>query len=336
MENTKREVWIDIIKIFAAFLIVIQHSISIEWTGRMPANDLQWKIVNLVFIVSRMGVPLFFMCSGFTMFRRKHSIREIFVHNLPNIIIPYISWMLVYGFVEAIGSSSVTTAVSSIVKAVIFGRYHTWFIATLIGLYLITPLIQEFVYDRKLLLYFIVLAFIFTVIVPYARLFGDDRFIHTINDFNMHFVLGYVIYYLAGYYVGTYICGKRMAVLSFSIFALTLCVCQILCVNRVTNIGPEIQNIYYEFSIIGMILSVSLFCGLMCLTNKNYREKTSLYLAKWAGLGMGIYLFHPLLLPIIENVHGLFRFAGALAIYAIALLINLVISVTPLKKLFLS
>lgn len=335
MENTKRIVWVDIIKIFAAFLIVMQHSISIEWIGRMPVNDMQWEVINLAFIVSRIGVPLFFMCSGYTMFRRKHSIREVFVRNLPGIIIPYISWMLVYGGIDAIGSSSVRIAIFSIVKTVIFGRYHTWFIATIIGLYLITPLLQEFIYDKKLLVYFLTLSFTFTVIAPYVRLIGDDRIVHTINDFNMNFVLGYVIYYLAGYFIGNLVFDKRIAILSFLCFSMTLCVCQVLCIKEVTDIGSQIQIFYSEFSIIGLILAVSLFVFLRCIANKDYSERAQLHIVKWAELGIGIYLLHPLLLPLISNLHGFNILAGTIAIYVSALLINLGISLTPLEKCFL-
>ena len=75
--NSKRLIYIDIIKIFSAFLIVMQHSIALEWAEHINPCDMKWQVINLVFIISRMGVPLFFMCSGATMFLRKHSIKEI-------------------------------------------------------------------------------------------------------------------------------------------------------------------------------------------------------------------------------------------------------------------
>lgn len=335
MEKDKRIVWIDVIKIVAAFLIVMQHSMAVEWAERMALNDLQWKIINLVFIVSRMGVPLFFMCSGVTMFRRKHSIKEIVSKSLPHILVPYAFWMCIYGCIDAVGASSLRVAVNAIIKSVVFGRYHTWFIATLIGLYLVTPLIQEFVYNRKLLAYFLALSVLFTVIFPYAGRIGDDRIVTTLNDFNMHFVVGYVIYYLIGFYISELEIGRKMTLLCGIVFTAACCICQGLCLYKVADLGQDIQNYYSAFSIIGIVLSGSFFIILMSISNKQYPEGMKKVVFGWAKLGIGIYLVHPLLLPLIANLHGNFRFVGGLLVYIIALIINLLISVTPLKKILL-
>ncbi len=336
MKDGKRIVWIDVIKILAAFLIVMQHSLAIEWTERMAMNDIQWKIINFVFVASRMGVPLFFMCSGVTMFRRKHSIKEIFSKSLPHILVPYAFWMLIYGIIDAADASSFRVAVNAVIKPIIFGRYHTWFIATLIGLYIITPLIQEFIYDRKLLGYFLTLSVLFTVLLPYANRIGDDRIVTTLNDFNMHFVVGYVIYFLIGYYISNLDLGRISTILCGIVFIVAYIVCQVLCVNNVAALGQDIQNYFSAFSIIGIVLSVSFFIIIMSIINKEYTEGTKKVILGWAKLGIGIYLVHPLLLPLIANIHGSYRFAGGLAVYIIALTINHIISVTPLKKILLS
>ncbi len=336
MEKAKRLVWIDIIKIVAAFLIVMQHSLAAEWTERMAVGDTQWKVINLVFIASRMGVPLFFMCSGVTMFRRKHSIKEILTVSLPHVLVPYAIWMLVYGVIDAISASSPRVAVNAIIKSVIFGRYHTWFIATLIGLYLITPLIQEFVYDRKLLGYFLILSGLFTVLLPYAEKLGDDRIVTVLDDFNMHFVVGYIIYYLAGYYISSLELDKRATIISLFVFVASYCICQIMCMQKVADIGQDIQYYYSAFSILGVILAVSFFIALMSLTDKQYGEGVNKVIPRWAKLGMGIYLVHPLFLPLIADFHGCYRIVGGIMVYVIALVINAVISVTPLRKVLLT
>ncbi len=336
MENADRLVWIDKIKIVAAFLIVMQHCLANEWTERMAINDVQWHIINLAFIISRMGVPLFFMCSGVTMFRRKHSIKEIFLVNLPNILVPYVFWMLIYGCIDAIGSSSLRVAINAVIKPVIFGKYHTWFIATLVGLYLVTPLLQEFVYKRHLLIYFLILSCVFTVFVPYASKLGDDRLVDTLSDFNMNLVAGYVMYYLIGYFIRNLRCYRRVFIISIALFITAYCTCHWLCVYTVDDLQHDIQNYYSAFSIIGIILAVSFFIMMMSSADKQYSEGVNNVIHEWAKLGIGIYFAHPLLIPLIENLHGVLRIVGGFAVYIIVVIIIFVISVTPLKRILLS
>ncbi|WP_027206793.1 acyltransferase [Butyrivibrio fibrisolvens] len=343
--NSKRLIYIDIIKVFSAFLIVMQHSLALEWAEHINPYDIQWKIINLVFIISRMGVPLFFMCSGATMFLRKHSIKEIYCSSIPRIIIPYIFWMLVYGGIEAVHSSSIPIAINSIIKAVIFGRYHTWFIAALLGLYFITPLIQEFIYDTNLLKYAIILSILFTVLLPYSRFIGDERLETVINDFKMHFVVGYILYYLLGYYLGNIIINAKHIYIYCITILTTLLASQLLCVKNAVMLGAEIQNIFSDFSIIGVLLSASIFLSIRCITDclksskKDITAKrhnsNHLSISHLASLGIGIYLAHPLFLPLIEPLHGLMRFWGILIIYSCSMTISFIISKTPLKKLFL-
>ncbi len=334
-DTTKRLSWIDIVKIFAAFLIVMQHSLANEWSERMIIHDAQWMIINIAFMISRMGVPLFFMCSGATMLRRKHGIKEIFRSCLPGIIIPYASWMVIYGCIDAIHSSSVIVGVNCVIKAVIFGKYHTWFIATLIGLYLATPLIQEFVYDQKLLVYSLILSSIFTVILPYSSLIHDNRLLSALDDFNMHFVLGYILFYLAGYFLSTIKSNRYILIVGISLFLIVFIMCQGLCVYRVDDIGSDIQNYFSVFSIMGVILSVSLFVIIMSFANREFSARMSAFIRGWEGLGIGIYLIHPIFLPLIKDFHGLLRFVGVIVVYACAVGICLVVRLTPLRRFLL-
>lgn len=334
MENSKRLVWIDIIKVIAAFLIVLQHSLAMEWVDGLAPGDTRWRIINLLFIIVKTGLPLFFMCSGATMLRRKHSIQEIFTSSIPRVIIPYVAWMVVYGIVDAIGASSPRVAVNAVIKSVIFGHYHTWFIATLLGLYLITPFIQVFVQEKNLVLYFLILSVIFTVLLPYTQLLGDDRLTTVISDFNMHFVVGYVIYYLAGYYIVNYAKAFKWY-LCAGVYVICLAITQLLSAVKVGTIGQEVQNYYSTFSIMGFVLTISLFMTIMSLTGDMQGEKLLKVTGIIGSIGIGIYLLHPMLLPVISGFHGYYRIPGALIIYVIAAGINLILRLTPLRKLFL-
>ena len=60
-----------------------------------------------------------------------------------------------------------------------------------------------------------------------------------------------------------------------------------------------------------------------------------LVISHLASLGIGIYLAHPLFLPLIESLHGGLRFWGVLIVYACSVTTSFIISKSPFKKFFL-
>lgn len=101
-DNAKKNfLWIDIIKVFSTFLIVMQHSISASYTT-FPVESPEWKIMNLIFMFSRMGVPIFFMCSGAGMLGRERSIKEVWCRNIFSLLKVYVGWMAVFGIKDVI------------------------------------------------------------------------------------------------------------------------------------------------------------------------------------------------------------------------------------------
>lgn len=316
MEQSKRIIWLDIVKVFATFLIVMQHSIANEWAKdvedavnfRIVAGS--WSTINLFFIIVRAGVPLFFLCSGYGMFQRRHGIKEIYTSSVRRILVPYFCWMLIFGCMEAVKSSTVKIGIGEIIKALVFGRYHTWFIATLLGLYIVTPFIQEFIYDRQLLKYFIIVSLAFTIIIPLFGLIGDDRLTHIFNDFNMNFVVGYVLYYILGYFIGGLENGRIQLIIAALMTVVALAICQIICIKDLMVKGPEVQNYYSAFSVLGFIIPVSLFYIFKCIFADMGKERVAGAVSGLAKLGMGIYLVHPLLLPLIKEMHGYRIFLG--------------------------
>lgn len=136
--------WIDGLKVFACFLVIMQHTLSSNWGAPFTnGEDISefWIAVNAVFTLAKAGVPLFFMCSGAVMLQKWRSIREIWSHSIPNLLVPYVTWMLVYGIRDVFslyesGNLTMRTGINAIAKAVLFGQYHTWFVAALIVLLL--------------------------------------------------------------------------------------------------------------------------------------------------------------------------------------------------------
>ncbi|MCM1048173.1 MAG: acyltransferase family protein [Clostridiales bacterium] len=311
----------------------MQHSISGMWVSLSP-ETIEWRIINLIFLISRCGVPVFFMCSGMGMLVKERSIESIFKKNIFGLIKIYVFWMLIYGVKDAISliynSYGIRIILNSLIKSIIFGQYHTWFIMTLFGLYLITPFLYEIVNKEKLMKYFIALSVLFTIIFPaICKLDGSGRLNTVFETFNMRFVVGYVMYYVLGYYIGhsfnfSYIMNRKKALTTTIILCLgsIFTAFMISCTVSVKS-GEPFQDVYGEFAPLGLVMNISILMLFQLLITAKKHGKL---IFKLGSCGVSIYLMHPLLLPIASFFSGISRIWGGIAVYIAALIISLILN----------
>ena len=331
MDIKKNLLWINIIKVFSAFLIVVQHSISASYT-MLPVESIEWKILNFVFMFSRMGVPIFFMCSGIGMLARERSIKEIWCRNIFSLIKIYIIWMALFGIRDVIliwaqsDNASVRVMVNAFLKCILFGKYHTWFIFTLLGLYAITPLLYLIVQKKIYLSYFLILSIIFTIILPILPVIpgeGVNRLLTVIDNINMHFVVGYSLYFLIGYYITAYM-SHNWEKYAGLVFALSASLAFVLSLLMSASTGLANQEAFDLFSPCGFLMNTSL----MILFKKYIGdERKSKFLNKTAMLqkyGVAIYLMHVIFVEMWTKNPGMIHLATAVCIWILSLIISII------------
>ncbi len=311
-------------------------------------NDYLTK--NYKFCVSHfpMRCTGFFMCSGMGMLAKKRSIESVFKKNIFGLLKIYIGWMLVFGVRDGISliqeGYGIRTVLNAFIKDIVFGQYHTWFIMTLIGLYLITPLLYEIVRNEKLMKYFLILSVLFTVIIPVVgKLDGSGRLNAAFATINMRFVVGYVMYYVMGYYLSCITWSgdrayaislkdhsllrivpsrKKAFIVTAALFAVSVLTAFIISCMASVRSGEAAQTVYGEFAPLGVIINISfLMLFRICITD----EKNKRWISLLGSCGTGIYLMHPLLLPIAARFSGVSRLLGGMIVYLIALIICLMI-----------
>lgn len=92
------------------------------------------------------------------------------------------------------------------------GHYHMWFILMISGLYICIPLIKPIISSEERLKYYLTLAIVFSFIIPEIVTIvndfapelvikGVENVNHDVSNMNMHIVLGYVSYFVLGYYL---------------------------------------------------------------------------------------------------------------------------------------
>ncbi len=145
---------------------------------------------------------------------------------------------------------------------------------TLIGLYLITPLLYEIVRNEKLMKYFLILSVLFMVIIPVVgKLDGSGRLNATFETINMRFVVGYVMYYVMGYYLSCITWSghrayaislkdrpllrivpsrKKAFIVTATLFAVSVLTAFIISCMASVRSGEALQTVYGEFAPMGL------------------------------------------------------------------------------------
>lgn len=334
----KKITWIEYAKLTATMLVVMQHSISQEWV-RLAADShlMEWRVLNFVFMLDTISLPIFFMSSGIVMLGRDRSLNEI-THSIWKIVKTYVTWMLVYGAVDAISLFSENlatpkTVINAFLKNIIFGRYHTWFLLTLIALYAVTPFLRPFIEDRKKRRYFLLLSVLFTVLLPQIGSYSE-RLNGTIQQFHMMVVVGYVMYFVLGYELQQVSMNWKKTILAAGVFVLSAGAGYLLSLKAAANVGTECQTVYAEFTLIGLMMNASAFALLKGCFEWAGEWKMTKWVIYLQGFGMGIYLLHPLINTWLGSFEGLRVLGKAVLVWMISF--GIVWIIEGIKKMILS
>ncbi len=154
--------YIDVLKVTAAFLIVMLHVSALYVDMKAaPAGELHY-FIN---IFSRIGLPLFIMVSGALLLRSQY--RFSFKKKFFYIAKIYAFWSAFYVLFEqaslwATGAPFLTPA--EMVVHWIRGPYHFWYLTMLLGIYIFMPVLSR-LKDFQTLNYLVVLSFVILYIV---------------------------------------------------------------------------------------------------------------------------------------------------------------------------
>ncbi len=278
--------WVDFVRFLASFLVVLAH---IEAWGAGP----DWA-QKFFYAISRNGVPLFFLTSGYLLLSKQEDLRTFFRKRAARIIIPFLVWSIIYDVQNsgAFAETGVTLeAVLKMFLRILRGPRagHLWFFYSLIGLYLITPILRVFISKARKseFLYYIALWFL-----AMPLLFVVEEFTPFKNGFEIYYTGGYVGYFLLGYYLGRLETKPPLTWAAAGLF-----ITGIIFTFAVFYFDLPPQNNELVFRSYPSLNIVLMSLGAFVLI-KAAGEKIS---ARWVGISsnasrasFGIYLIHPI------------------------------------------
>lgn len=307
--NNRRVLYFDYLRILATFAVVVIHVVSTSW-DHADTRTLEWNVYNLYDGASRWAVPVFIMISGALFLGRQQSINRLFKAYIRKMCIVFAFWSTLYALWGYYITCSITTA-EIFVRELIVGRYHLWFLPTIIGLYLIVPFLDKIVEDKKNTFYFLILAFLFSFLIPQCiRILGfiDEELSQAFSGLqasaNIHFMIGYSGYYVLGYALNiTKLSEKQIKVIYIA------GICGLVFTIAATAVASILMHtpitVYGHFTINTLCVAAAVFTFAKEHFNDYTsvsREKRLAYLSKSC---FGVYLIHLFVLDILSEFIGL-------------------------------
>lgn len=303
-----RKIYLDILRAIACCMVVGVH-VSAQQITKLGTSSISFKFMNATDCLCIIGVPLFVMISGALMLNPEHnkSLKKLYGHHIIRLLIAYFAWLLFYNIEIYIQNGhwfSYETFKKEVIIETLMGKgmYHMWFMPMILGLYILTPLLQGIVYTRKNCEYFLILYFIFNLFyntifkftVPYEVIVNS-----AFTLFPLGMLEGYVGYYILGFYLDHYISfPSKHTIYAISLLGLVNYVWEVTICNYVSAQKDELSTILNDpLTVNAFFISTALFMmarhlfGNINIAGNFYR------LCKALGrYSFGVYLVHPFIL----------------------------------------
>ncbi len=299
LKNRQRIVYIDVLRIFSIFCMMLLHVASSKW-HTTPVESFEWQTFNAYDSLVRFCVPVFVMISGsfFLDNSREITLKKLTSKNVLRIAAAFFFWSFIYSIVKyATTVNKEAFTFGTWFKSFICGHYHLWFMFAICGLYLLTPLLRKITEDKKLTEYFLILSFIFCNIVSLLKIIKpiSPSVQNISSNFNMQFVSGYAGYFVLGYYLkSTDFSAKKRAII-YILGAVGIVSTAVVTSVWSVSKGSSVGSLYGYFSPNVYFAAFSVFVFFKYTVSKiNWSKKSLKIISTLSSLSFGMYLVHDL------------------------------------------
>ncbi len=306
-----RVAYADLLRTFATIAVIVLHLAGSQMAN-VAVGSHAWQIFNLYNSLVRWCVPMFVMLSGMFMLDSKHALplSKLFFHNCLRIIVCLMFWGAVYALIDywLAGVFSWRGLWQAMLNALRGNtHYHLWFCYMILGLYLVTPCLRAFVRgaSRADLHYFLLLCFLFASLLPMAFQVWPNATapLHTWYDrMGVKLVLGYVGYYVAGYYLREYTIGRITEAIIYVLGVLGAIV-TVWGTKALSLQYGALNQFFYDYFAPNVaffaVAIVVLFRYVLGVSEERSRRQRLSHVAR---IAFGIYLVHDLFIILLRNI----------------------------------
>ena len=309
----KRVVFLDYLRIFACFLVMLVHASENFYGGpdstdmagatSLLLNETDRLWVSLYDGFSRMAVPLFVIMSAYLLVPMKEGENSFsfYKKRFKRILPPMFAFILFYAFLPLLwGKTDIDTAMGDFYRTFInFPTLagHLWFMYPLIGLYLFIPIISPWLRtcsakEERLYLG----LFLVSTCIPYLNRWVGEVWGQCFwNEYHMlWYFSGYLGYLIMAHYIRVHLNWSRskrfyvgLACLATGAF-LTIYSFYVQAIPGELLVTPELEIGWSFCTINCVILTAGAFLLFTCIE----KESTPAYIRECSDFTYGMYLMH--------------------------------------------
>ena len=283
----ERKIYLDLIRVIACIMVVIMHSPIPATINPETVNYGPFLVCNSY--LTTPCVPLFFMVSGALLLPCKEGVGafDYLKKRLSKVLGPTFCFTILYTITWDF-PTDVKDAVLKLLSVPFCAHGHgvLWFMYTLVGLYLLIPILSHWVRNaskRELELYLCIWGV--TLLYPFIGLFLE---IETRTHGILYYFTGYVGYFLLGHYLSKYeVSLKILVVLAILMLPLPL-------LDKKLGWELDFETAFWYLSITVAIMTATWFVAI----KKYFGHLTKLdgfcgnFVSLTSNFGFGIYLVH--------------------------------------------
>lgn len=302
-----RLAYADRLRTVATIAVIVLHLSGSQLT-HVPVDSWNFTLLNAFDALTRWCVPMFVLLSGaFLLDPEKPEPLNRLLLRILRLVVALGVWASVYAIADHMegGGRLNWDGIRSALWNVVLGQthYHLWFLYTIIGLYLVTPLLRAFVRGatRTDFHWFFLLSFLLASLLPTLLQFHPSQTLSLyLKRLDLHLVLGYAGYYVAGYYLKTFPLRRKTRAVLYALGLLggfvTLFGTQWLSLRQ----GSLNGTLYSNMAPNVVFSSVALFVLFRSASERRPARRTKSHCAGMAQRSLGIYLVHDLFLMLLR------------------------------------
>ena len=318
--------WISNLRVFATVMVILIHT-SGGALFRFKDMPESWRVANIVAGFGRFTVPVFVMISGALLLGKEIEFFSFIQKRFLRVWVPFTLWVIIYVLYHNYFETKPYSLQTALTQYFTGGNYlygHLWFVYMILGLYLVTPFLNNWLLKANESQIYIFLGFCFIAscgIHLIKRPFGIQIY-HDLQNF-----IGYIGYFVAGYVLKNkqFNINKLWYVLVFIIGYLLLIFGSYFLVKTTGKIDMFFHD-YFSPSV--FLMSISIFMYFKETFNHEFLPQIMNPLDKFS---FGIFLCHLQIITILSRkfsinwawhppVLGIFLQAGLTLIIAYILI----------------
>ena len=294
VQGKNRILHYDWLRIIAAFSVVMLHSAAQFWyTLDIYGNE--WIIANSFDAIFRFGVPIFVMISGAIFLDRDYELKvcRLYKHNILRMLVLYVVWSCIYGLWDCKNFDWKAAGVKAIIREMLLGRYHLWFIPMIIGIYMLLPVLKEWIAHAKEenIRYFLSLFLVVQIGgEPLRALTVMDEIHYILDLIKIDMACSYIGYFVWGYYL-THVKISDKVCRWFYLGAFPALVCNVLLGNYLAHrAGQPVGTIYDSYGIFTFVVVTALYLfAVNKVSNRHFGLKSAWIIKEISRDTLGIY-----------------------------------------------